>query len=255
MSQRIVTECDECADSGKAREAVTREIRALNKAFEVDLCDEHEGPLAALVERLAHLGRPVGTLIARATCPRCNREFATAQALGRHARKCTVRLCATYARGRARRPRRSRSRAASRAPNAASGSPTRAGSGRIGSGRTALGARVTTRLGGGHRARRPRVNNAPYGVDELGGCLGCLVDLCDGVGGDFVGEKGPLRESAPRALARQARTARPRSCGVVRRVAECDPRSATGGYAGRARARAPSACQTRKKTRALSRMF
>lgn len=87
MSQRIVTECDECADSGVTRDGVTRAIAALDKAFEVDLCDEHTTALAALVDRLADLGRPVGVLIARATCPRCGREFATAQALGRHAKK------------------------------------------------------------------------------------------------------------------------------------------------------------------------
>jgi uncharacterized C2H2 Zn-finger protein len=87
MSQRIVTECDECAADGVTRDGVTREIAALDKAFAVDLCDEHVKPLLALVERWGDMGRPVGTLIARATCPRCGRDFATAQALGRHAKK------------------------------------------------------------------------------------------------------------------------------------------------------------------------
>jgi uncharacterized C2H2 Zn-finger protein len=87
MSQRIVTECDECAERGVARSGITREIHALDKAFAVDLCDEDAKPLVDLVERWAHLGRPIGSLVARATCPRCGREFATAQALGRHAKK------------------------------------------------------------------------------------------------------------------------------------------------------------------------
>lgn len=87
MSQRIVTECDECANEGVERPAVTVVVRALGHDFGVDLCDEHTKPLGVLVERLAELGRRVGTIEeARATCPRCGRAFHSPQALGRHAR-------------------------------------------------------------------------------------------------------------------------------------------------------------------------
>lgn len=86
MSQRIVTECDECAAAGETREAVTVVVRALGHDFEVDLCDEHAKSLAVVVERLADLGRGIGMVEARATCPRCGRAFASPQALGKHAK-------------------------------------------------------------------------------------------------------------------------------------------------------------------------
>lgn len=88
MASRIVIECDECVALGDAsRDAVTVEVRALGHEVEVDLCDVHTKPLAELVDRLVELGRKpseAGTL--RVSCPRCNRKFASPQALGRHAR-------------------------------------------------------------------------------------------------------------------------------------------------------------------------
>lgn len=87
MSQRIVTECDECADAGETRTAQTVVVRALGHEVEVDLCEMHTKPLADMVERLAMLGRPVGNHNGEAKCPRCGRTFSTAQALGRHTKK------------------------------------------------------------------------------------------------------------------------------------------------------------------------
>jgi DNA-directed RNA polymerase subunit RPC12/RpoP len=87
MSQRIVTECDECLALGETRSAATVGVRALSIEVEVDLCDVHVKPLVELVERLAELGRAPGA-DSRGVhrCPRCSRSFATPQALGRHAR-------------------------------------------------------------------------------------------------------------------------------------------------------------------------
>jgi uncharacterized C2H2 Zn-finger protein len=87
MSQRIVTECDECATLGETREAVTVEVRALGIEVDIDLCDVHVKPLNELVGRLAELGRkPSEAGVLQATCPRCGRRFASPQALGRHAK-------------------------------------------------------------------------------------------------------------------------------------------------------------------------
>jgi uncharacterized C2H2 Zn-finger protein len=87
MSQRIVIECDECAELGESRDAVTVELNALGQSVEVDLCDVHTKPLADLVERYVELGRKPGAgSVVVTTCPRCGRKFGSPQALGRHAR-------------------------------------------------------------------------------------------------------------------------------------------------------------------------
>jgi hypothetical protein len=80
------------------------------------------------------------------------------------------------------------------------------------------------------------VNNAPHGVDEVGACLGCPVDLFGGVRLDFVacGAHCGIVRPGP-GLGKRGRHARPgcTSPGVLRR---CDrarglggPRVATGG--------------------------
>ena len=87
MSQRIVIECDECAELGESRDAVTVEVRALGYDVEVDLCDVHTKPLADVVAHLVDLGRKPGQVGPVTTaCPRCGRRFGSPQALGRHAR-------------------------------------------------------------------------------------------------------------------------------------------------------------------------
>lgn len=85
MSQRIVTECDECMALGETRPASTVGVRALSIEVEVDLCDVHVKPLADLLARLVEVGRAPGAATGSAVCPRCGRRFATHQALGRHA--------------------------------------------------------------------------------------------------------------------------------------------------------------------------
>lgn len=87
MSQRIVTECDECLTLGETSDARTVAVRALSVEVEVDLCDRHVKPLVEVLERLAELGRPPGMAGPSTKCPRCLRTFATPQALGRHTRK------------------------------------------------------------------------------------------------------------------------------------------------------------------------
>lgn len=89
MSQRVVTECDECNALGETRPASTVGVRALSVEVEVDLCDVHVKPLAEMLARFAELGRAPSVdrrTSGRATCPRCGRAFPTPQALGRHAR-------------------------------------------------------------------------------------------------------------------------------------------------------------------------
>jgi DNA-directed RNA polymerase subunit RPC12/RpoP len=86
MSQRIVTECDECLALGESREAATIVVQVREGGVEVDLCDVHVKPLADMFARLVELGRAPGTGSPGAKCPRCSRRFASPQALGRHAK-------------------------------------------------------------------------------------------------------------------------------------------------------------------------
>jgi hypothetical protein len=72
------------------------------------------------------------------------------------------------------------------------------------------------------------VNNAPYGVDELGVGLGCLGGAFGGVGGDFLVElahTASVRAELDRA---QARAPRPRGCDYARRVGTMAPSAAIG---------------------------
>jgi len=88
MSQRIVTECDECLTLGESKTAVTIGVQALGVVVEVDLCDVHVKPIADLMARLGEVGRTPGEVGgARVVCPRCGSAFATGQALGRHVSK------------------------------------------------------------------------------------------------------------------------------------------------------------------------
>jgi uncharacterized C2H2 Zn-finger protein len=87
MSQRIVTECDECLALGETRNAVTVVVRALGVEVELDLCDLHVKPLGDMLARFVELGRTPGRpRDVKSTCPRCGKSFATPQALGRHAK-------------------------------------------------------------------------------------------------------------------------------------------------------------------------
>lgn len=84
MSQRIVTECDECG----AADASTYSVAALGQSIELDLCAMHVKPLAELVERFGELGRntPVPTR-ARIACPYCKQTAASRDSLAKHVRR------------------------------------------------------------------------------------------------------------------------------------------------------------------------
>lgn len=85
MSQRIITECDECLALGETSDAATVAVRALSIEVEVDLCNRHVKPFVEMLERFAELGRTPAQAAGSGTpCPRCGRRFATPQALGRH---------------------------------------------------------------------------------------------------------------------------------------------------------------------------
>lgn len=86
MAQRIVTECDECAELGEVSDGELVEVSALGSVFVVDLCELHRKPLRELVDRLAELGRRPSDspLTGVAVCPACGREFRSPQALGKH---------------------------------------------------------------------------------------------------------------------------------------------------------------------------
>lgn len=87
MSQRIVTECDECLALGKQSDGSTVGVRALSIEVEVDLCDTHVRPLVDMLERFAELGRTPTGRASGLTCPRCGRTFNTPQGLGRHTKE------------------------------------------------------------------------------------------------------------------------------------------------------------------------
>lgn len=88
MSQRIVTECDECG----AADATTYTITTLGGLLtrtpvELDLCGEHVKPLAELVERFAEIGRKPTAPTPRLSCSYCGHTSVSRDALGKHIRR------------------------------------------------------------------------------------------------------------------------------------------------------------------------